>query len=1206
VQDADPSRSDISADSPYNSKIMAWFNLTYPNGNEIFTINQPCVIQWDYLGSGVPNVRLDISKNDFVNTTAITANTPNDGIYNEVNWTMPDMATVTAKVRVMAVGDTDAFDASDNYFKIRGAFNMSYPVDGARMPIGYNATLIWNTTGTINNVRLIAYSTDGLSDPRFPYTLASPYTIEANYTGNVPNGQTNYTWLVPDNATDKLRVRVIDINDPEVYAESSGNASMVGTFNVTSPNGGESWIVGSYHNITWIPTGSSIDEALITYSLNNMSGPWLPIQETWDIPNDGIVNNNGTYLWQIPDTLTKFALVKVSDPYDNLTYDTSNSTFKIIGNIIVMSPAGGERWVTYDNKTITWNSTGSVNKVNIMYSRDNFNTSNTVVTNYTATAGVNNYIWQIPDPLSVYQLNATALPIAVKLRIQDANDTDTYNDSLAFNFDYYNITWYIRDFLTNLPIGGGLQVNDSSGWAQTSLATPVFHKTPYGAWAAVWSHKDYGEYTEQYVADSDQNFTVYLESKIVHVWEAATEYVYDPEHDKLSFSATLIRDGSVVTGANNCTIDIFNIDGAGTNMTLSQGTPDSAGFFSLVWNNTNLNTSRVYNARTKIENAIGGQFRTPFLITLATSQAIYNMTTEIATKIDVPLSVIQANLLQEMSNQTGIIENKTDIMVQVIQNASSEMQVALNTTLVSFEQRTYSAIADLQAGANQTLVAADTAVAAASTLEATAKKFSWSADVAPNPALTGDTITLSCQGQPGYSPSVSIYSWDNKLLISDQYMLETQLGLYVYEFTADSRFTVGKAYTYIIQEPQTGGLVTGSGVVESMTITTVAGLAAAAPEAERAAKKALDAIKAVEAVVVSSDNINIALTLKNLKDSVDALPEVLAKDITGGGAVSKAVNDIADKLKALGLEEGFDFEEMLEKAIGDSPTIKEVRSKTDAINGVVQILLQIFEAKFGGLESPIVSTSLSPGSVRFRVVAVNPSKTKTQVVQVKSYLPEEVRPKDILDLGALELEYDAEKSIYYVYKGNVELAPSEVRVFEVEVEDIWMIPQEKLDDFRSRVEAIMERLEDTEYYSRAKEIADTIAPRLEEIARTQADETVSRAQHIGYYRQNILTVDSIKEDIAKLEKILATAGGPLAPEMLAKTRIKSESPSKTMTWVVIFSIIIFIGLMAGVLFFTWHRQTRITREELLAAKKTAFPEPSERPESHAEEPTNNP
>ena len=39
----------------------------------------------------------------------------------------------------------------------------------------------------------------------------------------------------------------------------------------------------------------------------------------------------------------------------------------------------------------------------------------------------------------------------------------------------------------------------------------------------------------------------------------------------------------------------------------------------------------------------------------------------------------------------------------------------------------------------------------------------------------------------------------------------------------------GKAYTYVVTEQKTGGLVAGSGVVESMSITTIAGLAAAAP-----------------------------------------------------------------------------------------------------------------------------------------------------------------------------------------------------------------------------------------------------------------------------------------------------------------------------------------------------------------------------------------
>jgi Na+-translocating ferredoxin:NAD+ oxidoreductase RnfG subunit len=51
-----------------------------------------------------------------------------------------------------------------------------------------------------------------------------------------------------------------------------------------------------------------------------------------------------------------------------------------------------------------------------------------------------------------------------------------------------------------------------------------------------------------------------------------------------------------------------------------------------------------------------------------------------------------------------------------------------------------------------------------------------------------------------------------------------------------------------------------------------------------------------------------------------------------------------------------------------------------------------------------------------------------------------------------------------------------------------------------------------------------------------------------------------------------------------------------MTWILIFIIIIFTGLLAAVLFFTWHRQTKLTREELLSARKSAFPQAKEEEE----------
>jgi hypothetical protein len=238
--------------------------------------------------------------------------------------------------------------------------------------------------------------------------------------------------------------------------------------------------------------------------------------------------------------------------------------------------------------------------------------------------------------------------------------------------------------------------------------------------------------------------------------------------------------------------------------------------------------------------------------------------------------------------------------------------------------------------------------------------------------------------------------------------------------------------------------------------------------------------------------------------------------------------------------------------------------------------------------SAVIAGSLEAQSVTFKVTVINPSKEKTQTTEVKKYLPKEVTPKDIIDSSGLEIEYDTAKELYYVYREKVELAPTEVRSFDVEIKDVWIVPNDKLEQIAEQVDSIMTHFENTEYYTVGKEIADSIYQRLEEIRASQVNEAVSRQQHIGIYRNNLVTLKHIKEDLDRMEKILVTAGGPPAPEMLADADIKADAPSKTMTWIVVFSIIVFSGLLAGVLFFTWHRQARITKESISSAKKTAF------------------
>jgi len=227
-------------------------------------------------------------------------------------------------------------------------------------------------------------------------------------------------------------------------------------------------------------------------------------------------------------------------------------------------------------------------------------------------------------------------------------------------------------------------------------------------------------------------------------------------------------------------------------------------------------------------------------------------------------------------------------------------------------------------------------------------------------------------------------------------------------------------------------------------------------------------------------------------------------------------------------------------------------------------------------------------SVRFKIIAANPSNVRKQRVPIKVYLPEEVKPQDIIDLGGMQIEFDAERSLYYVFRNDIILQAQEVRQFEVEINDIWLIPEDDIDTTAKKVDYLLKAFEGSEYEEQMKALAKEFETLADEIIKTQADETLSRSQHIGAYRTNVAALGHLKEKLLEMERILKLEQGPLTPKMLTKTRFKTDSPTKTATWIVIFVIIFFLGLISIIVFFTWYRQGKATEKILSEAKKSAF------------------
>jgi hypothetical protein len=1180
-----------------NFIIRAKFDVTYPDGGQTLTVGEPCLIEWNQKGT-VSKVKLEYSTNgtswNLIEDQVPTNPDGNGNCSRQWLGGIADAISSSVKIRVSDAdaGHPAASAVSDVNFRIKGALSVTSPKIVAPdtdvyWEIDRDNDITWDTTGSINEVKII-YSTTGT----FNSPADDPYIHVI--AANAPNTGINlgkFTWDVSDTAAPAAVIRISDASAGNSDVMSDSDPFHIrGYFDLTAPDGNESWIVGSKHNITWTK-GGSIGYKL-SYSTD--SGATYPLPKVI-VTNLIPAQNTGVYEWTIPDDISKTVRVRIEDPGDSDVADESLLDLTIRGTLDLTAPDGGERWITNEpNHAITWQTTaGSPSTmpfVKLEYSTNSGGSWTHVTTTpgsegATADDGIvandGSFTWLIPDSRSAQ----------VKVRVSDAANNQVVDMSSGdFTIDYYHITWNVRDLLTNESIAApsvSEKRTDAAifNWNETLAGTPVVHDTPFGSWVTTWSATGYGDKPQTFISDRDQSFTIFLETTAVHIWRSYGEFSYSANDNRLDVSAWLERDGSVVTGASSVDVKIY--DGAALIQTLTSNATNAAGFFTMSWPATTLAEGKAYTAVVEITNASGAKFKTPTSFTITEASRLKSTQDAVEEMRDVTLPAFQGSvstlITTKMTAQENLITTKMAEQKQIITDKTNEMVTSVNTTLTAFETKSDTAIKKLQSGAEQ-------AVQAGEELEATAKKYSWNASVSPNPALTGDLLSFNLQGQPGLSPMLDIYNFDNKAIRLDQPMREVQEGLYIYEIIASKdSFTPGKAFTYVMTEQTTSGLVSGSGIVESTSITSIAGLAASAPEAAQTAKKVLDAVATLQNVLISDNPINISMALTNLQKSMDDLPEALSKE-SGGTAQARVLNEVADKLNALVGEEGFDISSMLEEALDESPTIKDIRGKTDAIQGVIKLLQQLFEAKFGGLDTPVVSTSLAPGSVKFRIAVANPSKTRAQNVPVKIYLPAEVKPKDVMELGGLNLEYDQEKSIYYVYSNDVELNPMESRLFEVEVEDIWFVPKNDLDSLRGQSEAIVGRLKDSDYYDAAQTIAGSIYTRLDNIAKSQADDSMSREQHIGLYRNNLQVVDKIKEDIEKLEKLLVAVGGQPEPTMLKNIKIKGDTPTRKVTWIVIFVIMIFIGLLAAVFFFTWNSQVKFTDNVLKSAKKDAFPE----------------
>lgn len=345
------------SDGTFSISGAPYLRVIAPNGGEKWEIGKSYDIKWEV--RNVEKIRIAYSTDDGSNWTRIIRDV--DAAPGKFTWTIPNDLTPseTCRMRIVDESNDEVFSESYTVFTIATTDTTPYlrvisPNGGEELEILKNFEITWEARN-VSTVS-ISYATDGGVHWK---------QIASNIDASVGT----YIWRAPDDPSTACRIRIQD-ESSDLTVLSYTNFKILRAFNepwvrVISPNGGEELKGGAVRNILWEPSG----ELTIQIRLSTDGG------ETWKVIADDITNNAGAYSWTVPyNTASTNCLIWVGDPDYAKRYDTNDVPFTILvtpqeESVEVLTPNGGEEWVSGGTYEIKWSSTG-VSNVAIYYSLD--------------------------------------------------------------------------------------------------------------------------------------------------------------------------------------------------------------------------------------------------------------------------------------------------------------------------------------------------------------------------------------------------------------------------------------------------------------------------------------------------------------------------------------------------------------------------------------------------------------------------------------------------------------------------------------------------------------------------------------------------------------------------------------------------------------------------------------------------------------------
>lgn len=321
-----------------------------PNGGQSWQEGSEFDIAWTPTACDAA-VKLELAHDGSVCAT-IASSTPNDGTFR---WTAARCGSATDSYRVIVTGLSCAqSDTSDANFAIPPmpcALDLISPDGGESWSRNSSHQIRWNTVGDCGALVKIELLRNGQAC----LTIAEATSNDGTYP---------WTAVGCDSEESGYTIRITELAGNK-SVESNGTFSIpVCTMQVTSPNGGESWMAETARTITW-DAGAACGASVRIELLRN----GILCQRI-----DDAAPNTGTYGWTAEncDGHTDGYRIRVTDNSTG-TVDSSDGDVQIPTPpcaIAVTAPNGGESWGEGSTQTLTWTASHCGDDVRIELLRD--------------------------------------------------------------------------------------------------------------------------------------------------------------------------------------------------------------------------------------------------------------------------------------------------------------------------------------------------------------------------------------------------------------------------------------------------------------------------------------------------------------------------------------------------------------------------------------------------------------------------------------------------------------------------------------------------------------------------------------------------------------------------------------------------------------------------------------------------------------------